>query len=65
MNTIEALELNDAEVELVVGGMNCQAGRALSNFYDAMANCMKSVGNIELQIYYTGMSTGALQGACG
>ena len=60
----EASKLNDAELEVVVGGMDCKTGEAVSKFYDAMANCMKSVGNTGLQIYYLGMSQGILQ-ACG
>jgi hypothetical protein len=60
----EVCELTLDELNEVSGGMDCKTGLAVSKFYGAMADCMKSVGNGGLQAYYLGMAMGALQGAC-
>ena len=65
MNTIEALELNDDELEVVAGGMDCKTGAALSDFYFGLADCMKAIGNTPLYLLYTGKGSGIVTGACG
>jgi hypothetical protein len=61
----EALELNDVELEIVSGGMDCKTGTALSNFYYGLADCMKAIGNTPLYLVFTGMGSGIATGACG
>ena len=64
MTTIEAIELNDAELEVIAGGMDCKTGLKVADFYGKMSDCMLQVGNFGLAYYYNGLATGTLQGAC-
>ena len=61
----EANQLNDAELEVVVGGMDCKTGQALGDFYYGLADCMAAIGNYTLAFKYSGMGQGVKAGACG
>ena len=65
MTDLNNSELNDAELEVVVGGLDCKTQGALSDFYAGLSKCMESIGNARLANYFIGVSYGINQVPCG
>jgi hypothetical protein len=62
MNTIEALELNEAELEVVSGGKDC--GQALGKFFNALSDSMAAIGNYDLAIQFAGTASSYIRNGC-
>jgi hypothetical protein len=65
MNVISIRELNGAELEAIVGGMDCQTALVVSSIYDLTADALSALGNTEGATYNAGKAAGVRIGACG
>jgi hypothetical protein len=60
----EASELNEAELEVVSGGMDCKTGQALGKFYNGLSDCMAAIGNYDLAIQFAGTASNYIHKSC-
>lgn len=64
MDRFESLELNDAELEAVAGGLDCNAAVAIGWIYTITAMALNALGDKVGAAQFLGKSQGILQGAC-
>jgi hypothetical protein len=57
-------ELNDAELQGVAGGMDCDRATMIAGVYQAAAICSNAGGDRESGAYYNGVASGLKEGAC-
>jgi hypothetical protein len=60
----EPSELNDAELEVVSGGMDCKTGQALGKFFNALSDGMAAIGNYTLAVRFAGEASIYIHDAC-
>jgi hypothetical protein len=63
MNTIENRKLNDAELEVVSGGMTCDTALIVSNIYLTAATALLGLDNPAGASYFAGKAGGVREGA--
>lgn len=59
----ETGELNDAELEAVAGGMDCDTALVVSNIYLTAATALLGLGDLGTAGYFIGKSAGVKEGA--
>ena len=60
----ELLELNDAELETVAGGMDCKSAMAVAQVYIITADALGALGNSAGSAVFSGKAQGVLEGGC-
>jgi len=65
MNMISELrELNDNELDLVAGGMDCKSSMAVAQVYILTAEALGALGNSAGSAAFSGRAQGVLEGGC-
>lgn len=60
----ERHELNDGELEAVVGGMDCKSAMAVAQVYIITAEALGAMGNSAGSAPFSGRAQGVLEGGC-
>jgi len=57
-------EMNDAELDTIVGGTDCQTAIALAAVYNCTAVALQALGDVYGMMKFDGMQVGVVQGGC-
>jgi bacteriocin-like protein len=64
MNTTEIRELNDAELETVSGGMDCNTAKVVADIHRLTATALEGLGRGCYAAFFGGKAAGIEQGGC-